>query len=63
MSSVQCAREHQAACFPADAALESGCAMDFSAFDLFTIGMGLSSSHTVGQMRAACDFWRRGGNQ
>jgi len=27
-----------------------------SIFDLFTIGIGPSSSHTVGPMRAACDF-------
>ncbi|MGI9204418.1 MAG: L-serine ammonia-lyase [Woeseiaceae bacterium] len=30
--------------------------MAISAFDLFTIGIGPSSSHTVGPMRAACMF-------
>lgn len=30
--------------------------MSFSALDLFTIGVGPSSSHTVGPMRAACRF-------
>nr|WP_235201510.1 serine dehydratase beta chain [Microbacterium sp. CH12i] len=30
-----------------------------SAFDLFSIGVGPSSSHTVGPMRAALDFARR----
>ncbi|WP_407358594.1 L-serine ammonia-lyase, iron-sulfur-dependent, subunit alpha [Microbacterium sp. LTA6] len=30
-----------------------------SAFDLFSIGVGPSSSHTVGPMRAALDFTRR----
>ena len=30
-----------------------------SAFDLFKIGVGPSSSHTVGPMRAACLFARR----
>ncbi len=30
--------------------------MDISVFDLFKIGIGPSSSHTVGPMRAACDF-------
>jgi L-serine dehydratase len=33
--------------------------MSFSALDLFTIGIGPSSSHTVGPMRAACRFVRR----
>lgn len=32
--------------------------MSFSALDLFTIGVGPSSSHTVGPMRAACLFIR-----
>ena len=32
--------------------------MSLSALDLFTIGVGPSSSHTVGPMRAACDFVR-----
>lgn len=32
--------------------------MSFSALDLFTIGVGPSSSHTVGPMRAACCFVR-----
>jgi L-serine dehydratase len=27
-----------------------------SVFDLFSIGIGPSSSHTVGPMRAACTF-------
>lgn len=31
-----------------------------SAFDLFRIGIGPSSSHTVGPMRAACDFMEWG---
>ncbi len=31
----------------------------FSITDLFTIGIGPSSSHTVGPMRAACDFAER----
>lgn len=30
--------------------------MEISVFDLFSIGIGPSSSHTVGPMRAACDF-------
>ena len=30
--------------------------MPISVFDLFKIGIGPSSSHTVGPMRAACDF-------
>ncbi|WP_275090313.1 serine dehydratase beta chain, partial [Microbacterium sp. K41] len=30
-----------------------------SAFDLFSIGVGPSSSHTVGPMRAAVDFAQR----
>jgi L-serine dehydratase len=30
--------------------------MSISVFDLFKIGVGPSSSHTVGPMRAACDF-------
>ncbi|MBQ3358335.1 MAG: hypothetical protein IJG47_05485, partial [Microbacterium sp.] len=30
-----------------------------SAFDLFSIGVGPSSSHTVGPMRAALDFAQR----
>ena len=30
--------------------------MTVSAFDLFTVGIGPSSSHTVGPMRAACSF-------
>src|SRR5215469_13820825 len=33
--------------------------MTISAFDLFKIGVGPSSSHTVGPMRAACLFARR----
>ncbi len=33
--------------------------MSLSALDLFTIGVGPSSSHTVGPMRAACRFARR----
>lgn len=33
--------------------------MTISAFDLFTIGIGPSSSHTVGPMRAACSFVTR----
>ena len=33
--------------------------MTFSALDLFTIGIGPSSSHTVGPMRAACRFVRQ----
>jgi L-serine dehydratase len=33
--------------------------MSLSALDLFTIGIGPSSSHTVGPMRAACQFVRR----
>ncbi len=33
--------------------------MTFSALDLFTIGVGPSSSHTVGPMRAACHFVRQ----
>lgn len=31
----------------------------FSITDLFTIGIGPSSSHTVGPMRAGCDFAER----
>ncbi len=30
--------------------------MPLSALDLFTIGIGPSSSHTLGPMRAACSF-------
>ena len=30
--------------------------MEISVFDLFSIGIGPSSSHTVGPMRAAYDF-------
>src|ERR671920_2107613 len=30
--------------------------MAISAFDLFKVGIGPSSSHTVGPMRAACAF-------
>ena len=30
--------------------------MAISVFDLFKIGIGPSSSHTVGPMRAACEF-------
>ena len=33
--------------------------MTISAFDLFKVGIGPSSSHTVGPMRAACLFARR----
>ena len=33
--------------------------MTISVFDLFTVGIGPSSSHTVGPMRAACSFVRR----
>ena len=33
-----------------------------SAFDLFSIGVGPSSSHTVGPLRAARDFARRVGD-
>lgn len=33
--------------------------MSLSALDLFTIGIGPSSSHTVGPMRAACQFVRQ----
>ncbi len=33
--------------------------MSISVFDLFTIGIGPSSSHTVGPMRAACRFVER----
>jgi len=33
--------------------------MTLSALDLFTIGVGPSSSHTVGPMRAACRFVRK----
>jgi L-serine dehydratase len=33
--------------------------MQTSLFDLFKIGIGPSSSHTVGPMRAACSFARR----
>lgn len=33
--------------------------MPLSALDLFTIGIGPSSSHTVGPMRAACQFVRQ----
>src|ERR671916_962801 len=33
--------------------------MTISAFDLFTVGIGPSSSHTVGPMRAACSFASR----
>ncbi len=33
--------------------------MTISAFDLFKVGVGPSSSHTVGPMRAACLFARR----
>jgi L-serine dehydratase len=33
--------------------------MSLSALDLFTIGIGPSSSHTVGPMRAACAFVRK----
>ena len=33
--------------------------MTISAFDLFKVGIGPSSSHTVGPMRAACTFASR----
>jgi L-serine dehydratase len=33
--------------------------MAVSAFDLFKVGIGPSSSHTVGPMRAACSFASR----
>jgi L-serine dehydratase len=33
--------------------------MAVSVFDLFKIGIGPSSSHTVGPMKAACSFARR----
>ena len=33
--------------------------MAISVFDLFKIGIGPSSSHTVGPMKAACSFVRR----
>ncbi|GAA0234941.1 L-serine ammonia-lyase [Cryptosporangium japonicum] len=33
--------------------------MTISVFDLFTVGIGPSSSHTVGPMRAACSFASR----
>ncbi|MDN6326071.1 MAG: L-serine ammonia-lyase, partial [Corynebacterium sp.] len=33
--------------------------MYVSALDLFSIGIGPSSSHTVGPMRAGADFARR----
>src|SRR5919206_3073731 len=33
--------------------------MTISAFDLFKVGIGPSSSHTVGPMRAACSFATR----
>ena len=32
--------------------------MTLSVFDLFKIGIGPSSSHTVGPMKAACQFVR-----
>ena len=35
---------------------EAGRPSQFSIFQLFTIGIGPSSSHTVGPMRAAADF-------
>ena len=35
-----------------------GAAMSLSTFDLFKIGIGPSSSHTVGPMRAAERFLR-----
>ncbi|MEM7709047.1 MAG: L-serine ammonia-lyase [Pseudomonadota bacterium] len=37
--------------------------MAVSTFDLFKIGVGPSSSHTVGPMKAACSFARRLGEQ
>ncbi len=37
--------------------------MAVSVFELFTIGIGPSSSHTVGPMRAACTFVQRLGEQ
>jgi L-serine dehydratase len=37
--------------------------MAISVFDLFTIGIGPSSSHTVGPMRAARKFARRLGRR
>ena len=33
--------------------------MNVSVFDLFKIGIGPSSSHTVGPMKAACTFAQR----
>src|ERR1700722_15761506 len=33
--------------------------MSLSTFDVFKIGIGPSSSHTMGPMRAACEFVRR----
>ena len=33
-----------------------GKSINISIFDLFSIGIGPSSSHTIGTMRAACDF-------
>src|SRR3954469_13180421 len=38
---------------------EAGRPSQFSIFQLFTIGIGPSSSHTVGPMRAAADFAAR----
>jgi L-serine dehydratase len=44
--------------FPRSVTLADG-TMTLSALDLFTIGVGPSSSHTVGPMRAACRFVRQ----
>jgi hypothetical protein len=43
---------------PAPPVILRGGSMTLSALDLFTIGIGPSSSHTVGPMRAACRFVR-----
>jgi hypothetical protein len=44
---------------PPTAALDRGAARPISVAELFTIGIGPSSSHTVGPMRAAYDFAQR----
>lgn len=38
---------------------EGRASVSFSVFDLFTVGIGPSSSHTVGPMRAAATFVER----
>jgi L-serine dehydratase len=55
---AQAAGDNRCYRWPARPRSGIGAGMDSSVVDLFTIGIGPSSSHTVGPMRAAFDFAR-----